>query len=76
MLRVIERNGDAMVVCDTPEEMVRLRELHQRGKKKGLRGLKILWLDAMYKKAPDLPAGIYAALYDPTGAIVALLNDE
>lgn len=76
MLYTVELGSGVMVVCDTPEEMVRLRELHQQGKKKGLRGLKILWSDAMRKKSPHLPATAYAALYDPTGEIAALLNDE
>ncbi len=76
MLHTVKLHSGAMVVCDTPKDMVRLRELHQQGKKKGLRGLKILWSDAMYKKAPHLPANAYAALYDPTGAIAALLNEE
>ncbi len=63
------RNG-ALVVCFDEADMPHLRELHQRGKKNGVKGLEILWSDALRKKEPHLSEGVYAALYAPTSAIV------
>ena len=64
-----QRNG-ALVLCFDECDLPHLRELHQRGKKNGVRGLEILWADALYQKEPALAPGIYAALYAPTSAIV------
>ena len=64
-----QRNG-ALVLCFSAEDMPRLRELHQRGKKNGVEGLEILWADALRKKEPALAEGVYAALWAPTSAIV------
>ena len=63
------RNG-ALVLCFSEEDMPRLRELHQRGKKNHVPGLEILWGEALRKKEPALGETVYAALYAPTGAII------
>jgi glycerol-3-phosphate dehydrogenase len=63
------RNG-TLVLCFHPSELPRLRELHPRGKKNGVRGLKLLWGDALRQKEPALSPDVVAALHAPTGAIV------
>lgn len=63
------RNG-ALVLCFREEDMPKLRELHQRGKKNHVQGLEILWGEALRKKEPALSEQVYAALYAPTSAIV------
>lgn len=63
------RNG-ALVLCFDEKDMLHLRELHQRGKKNHVKGLEILWGEALRKKEPALSDRVYAALYAPTSAIV------
>ena len=63
------RNG-ALVLCFDEADLPHLRELHQRGKQNGVKGLEILWADALRKKEPALSEEVVAALYAPTSGIV------
>jgi L-2-hydroxyglutarate oxidase len=74
MIRFCEENGilhevcGKLVVAATPEELPRLRDLHERGRKNGLEGLRMLGPEEMREIEPH--AGGVAALRVPQEGIV------
>lgn len=63
------RNG-SLVICQSEEDMPKLRELYDRGMANGVKGLKILTREEVLTKEPNVADDVYAALYAPTGGIV------
>lgn len=63
------RNG-SLVICQSEEDMPKLRELYDRGMANGVKGLKILTREEVLIKEPNVADDVYAALYAPTGGIV------
>ena len=59
-----KKNG-SLVICLSKDDMPKLQELYDRGRKNGVKDLKILSKEDVLKLEPN-----YAALYAPTGGIV------
>ena len=64
-----KRNG-SLVICLREEDMPKLQELYNRGIRNGVKGLKILYKEEIFKIEPNIIDDAYAALYAPTGGIV------
>ena len=64
-----KRNG-SLVICLREEDMPKLQELYDRGIRNGVKGLKILYKEEIFKIEPNIIDDAYAALYAPTGGIV------
>lgn len=63
------RNG-SLVLCLNEENMPKLQELHDRGVRNGVKGLRILTAEEVKEMEPNITDDVYAALYAPTGGIV------
>lgn len=63
------RNG-SLVLCFEEEGLPKLQELLERGRKNGVKGLKILSAEEVRGIEPGVSEGVVAALYAPTGGIV------
>lgn len=63
------RNG-SLVLCQSEDDMPKLKELYDRGTANGVKGLQILKREEVLKKEPNVSEEVYAALYAPTGGIV------
>lgn len=63
------RNG-SLVICQSREDMPRLRALYDRGIANGVKGLRILSKEEVLEKERNLSENVHAALYAPTGGIV------
>lgn len=68
-----KRNG-SLVVCTHPEELDGLKDLYDRGVKNGVKDLKILTKEEVFKMEPNLNDDVCGALYAPTGGIVCPFN--
>ena len=60
----------SMVVCVHEEDVCKLEELLERGKKNGVRDLRIVDAKEAHELEPNLTEQVVAALYAPTGGIV------
>ncbi len=60
----------ALIVARTDDDKDELRNLLERGKKNGVKKLKILNREETLKKEPNLSPGITGALWAPTGGIM------
>ena len=63
------RNG-SLVLCFEEDGMSGLEELYERGQKNGVRDLRILSPEEVWKLEPAVSRDIVGALYAPTGGIV------
>lgn len=64
-----KKNG-SLVICLSKDDMPKLQELYDRGRKNGVKDLKILSKEDVLKLEPNINEEVYAALYAPTGGIV------
>lgn len=64
-----QRTG-SLVICLSEDEMSGLKELYDRGKVNGVKGLKILNREEVLAMEPNITDNVYAALYAPTAGIV------
>lgn len=64
-----KKNG-SLVICLSKNDMPKLQELYDRGRKNGVKDLKILSKEDVLKLEPNINEEVYAALYAPTGGIV------
>jgi len=64
------QNNGSLVLCFEEEDRYKLNELLERGKKNGVKGLKIIEGDEVRDIEPEVSQDVAAALYVPTGAIV------
>lgn len=64
-----EQNG-SLIVCLHEENLPRLRELFENGKKNGVEGLEILTAEEVRKMEPNLSKRVIAAIWAPTGGII------
>lgn len=64
-----QQNG-SLVVCTDPEEIGKLNELLERGRKNGVEGLRIIGRDELVKMEPNISDEACAALYAPTAGII------
>lgn len=64
-----QQNG-SLVVAYRAQDMKKVRELYERGKKNGVRGLEILDAQGVREKEPSISQEAVGALFAPTGAIV------
>ena len=60
----------SMVVCVHEEDVCKLEELLERGKKNGVKDLRIVDAEEAHELEPNLTEQVVAALYAPTGGIV------
>lgn len=60
----------SMVVCVHEEDICKLEELLERGKKNGVKGLRIVDAKEAHELEPNLTEQVVAALHAPTGGIV------
>ena len=64
-----KKNG-SLVICLSKDDMPKLQELYDRGRKNGVKDLKILSKEDVLILEPNINEEVYAALYAPTGGIV------
>ncbi len=64
-----KRNG-SLVIGFCEEDLKTLKALEERGNKNGVRGLRIVSGEELFKIEPNLSKNVRYALYAPTGAIV------
>ncbi len=64
-----KREG-SLVICLSKEEMPDLQSLYEKGKRNGVRGLRILNREEVLQMEPNIVDHVYAALYAPTAGIV------
>jgi glycerol-3-phosphate dehydrogenase len=64
-----KRNG-SLVVCFCEEDIIKLKELKEKGKINGVPELQIFDKNKVHKISPNISETIVAALYAPTGGIV------
>lgn len=69
-LDVKYRKNGTLVVGFDDEDMKRLEELFERGRKNGVEGLELIDGEAVRKMEKNLSSKIAGALYAPTGAVV------
>lgn len=69
-LGVKYKNNGSLVIGFGDEDREVLSELLERGKKNGVKGLRIIELEEMYKKESNISPNVTCALYAPTGAII------
>ena len=67
------RNG-AIVLCFDDSDVIRLLELHDRGKMNGVPGLKLLDRKKLGRREPNITKKSPYGLYAPTGGIVCPLE--
>lgn len=63
------RNG-SLVVCMEQEDLPGLQALYERGRKNGVKELRILSGEEVHEMEPNLSDKVVGALYAPTGGIV------
>ncbi len=63
------RRCGALLIGNSQDDFPKLRELHQQGKKNRVRGLQLLWGDAMRGKESSLPGNAAAAMFSPTDGV-------
>lgn len=64
-----KRNG-SLVLCFAQEDIARLNELVEKGKKNGVDGLRIIEREELLALEPNISKEAVAALYAPAGGIV------
>lgn len=64
-----QRNG-SLVIAYRPQDMEKVYELYERGRKNGVRDLAVLDAEALKAMEPSLSQEAVGALYAPTGAIL------
>lgn len=64
-----KRNG-SMVLCFSKDDMVKLNELAERGRKNGVPDIKVFDGSKVREMEPNISDKVCGALYAPTGAIV------
>ena len=64
-----KKNG-SLVICLSKDDMPKLQELYDRGRKNGVKDLKILSKEDVLKLDPNINEEVSAALYAPTRGIV------
>ncbi len=64
------RQCGSFVVCTEADAMPKLRELHERGVKNGVEGLRILPREEALAMEPNLSDDVVAVLFAPTAGIV------
>ena len=64
------KNIGSLVVCVHEEDICKLEELLERGKKNGVKDLRILNKEEVHAMEPNLTDEVVAALYAPTAGIV------
>ena len=64
----------SLVVCKDEEDMPNLKALYDRGVVNGVPGLRILSIEEVHEKEPNLEDDICAALYAPSAGIVCPFN--
>lgn len=69
-LGVEYKNNASLVLAFDEEQENTLRELVERGKKNGVKGLEILNKEEVLRREPNVSKEVFAALYAPTGGIV------
>ena len=69
-LGVKYKNNGSLVVAFNEQEKIELNALKERGEKNGVKGLKILDREQLFKKEPNISKDAVAALFAPTGGIV------
>lgn len=64
-----EKNG-SLVVCMSEEDRPDLEKLYERGRKNGVKELRMIGREELVKLEPNIADNAVAALYAPTGGIV------
>ncbi len=64
-----EQNG-SLVLCFRKEDLFKLEELLERGRKNGVEGLEILSPEQIWEMEPNISKDVAGALYAPTGGVV------
>lgn len=67
------RNG-SLVICTNEEDLPNLNKIYERGVKNGVKGLRIIPKEEVFKMEPNVADNVVAALYAPTGGIVCPFN--
>lgn len=60
----------SLVLAFNEKEMETVREIYERGKENGVRGIRILSKEEALEIEPDLNTEVFGALYAPTAAII------
>ena len=69
-LGVKYKNNGSLVVGFNEEDELTLKELCERGKANGVRGVRVIWRDEILALEPNIGDNVTVALHAPTGAIV------
>ena len=69
-LGVKYENNGSLVIGFNEEDESTIKELFKRGTQNGVKGLEILYKDALKEKEPNISSNATCALWAPTGAIV------
>ena len=69
-LGVKYQNNGSLVIGFNEEDEATIKELFERGVKNGVKGLEVIYKDALKEKEPNISSNATCALWVPTGAIV------